>query len=95
MTIRKAELVELLRLLHQDPGLDHLRAAGHGDSITIFSGDGIDMQNHARLTRLGSTSWGLSFWHHTDRWERTPFVGTMSNVVETLVRDFSVYLEPW
>lgn len=94
MAARQKDLEELERLLTRE-GLDHLRANRRGESITICSGDGADQQKHARITKLGHKTWALSFPHHTGRWERTPFVGPMEELVATLVRDFSFYLEPW
>ena len=34
-----------------------------------------------RLTRLGQSSYGLSVKRHTGRWEKTPFRGTMNEMV--------------
>jgi hypothetical protein len=95
MPVSPKDLDELNRLLSCEEGLDHLRAEKRGDSITICSGDGTDQQKHARLTQLGAGTWGLSFPHHTGRWERTPFVGSLEELVATLVSDFSFHLEPW
>ncbi|MCP4591688.1 MAG: hypothetical protein GY842_13185 [bacterium] len=89
------DLEELERLLSREEGLAHLRVKRRGDSLTICSGDQADEQKHARLTQLGRAAWGLSFPNHTGRWEQTPFVGPMKELVATLVGDFSFYLEPW
>lgn len=95
MAVGPTDLRELERLLNCEEGLDHLRVKKLGGSITICSADGTDEEKHARLTQLGRATWGLSFPHHTGRWERTPFVGSMQELVATLVRDFSFYLEHW
>ena len=95
MAVGPRDLEELEGLLSCEEGLDHLCAKKRGDFITIFSGDGTNEQKHARLTRLDRAIWGLSFPHHAGRWEQTPFVGSMQELVATLVRDFSFYLEPW
>lgn len=95
MVVRPKDVEELKSLLGREEGLDYLHAEQRGDSITICSGDGADRQKHARLTQLGPARWELSFPHHTGRWERTHFVGPMDELVATLVRDFSFYLEPW
>jgi hypothetical protein len=95
MGVRTQDVEELERLLRSEEGLDHLRANKRGDSITICSGADADQQKHARLSKLGSAIWGLSFPHHSGRWERTPFVGPMDELVATLVRDFSFHLELW
>ena len=95
MAVRPKDVEELERLVRSEEGLDHLRANKRGDSITIFSGSGADQQKHARLTNLGPTAWGLSFPHHSGRWERTPFVGPIDELVATLINDFSFHLESW
>lgn len=95
MTIAQAELEEVLRLLSRSEGLGHLRVKKRAQSITIWSGDKADEQQHARLTRLGRATWGLSFPHHSGRWEKTPFVGSMEEVVTTLMSDFSFHLDAW
>jgi hypothetical protein len=95
MTVRPRDVEQLERLLSREEGLEHLCFKKRGDSITICSGTGTDQQLHARLTQLGAATWGLSLPHHARRWERTPFVGPMDELVATLVRDFSFHLEPW
>jgi len=39
--------------------------------------------------------WGLSLPRHTGSWERTPFVGSMEELVGALTSDFAFYLEQW
>ncbi len=95
MAVSPNDVEELERLLRCEEGLDHLRANKRGDSITICSSSGADQQKHARLTKLGPATWGLSFPHHSGRWERTPFVGPMDELVATLVHDFSFHLDAW
>lgn len=95
MAVSPRDAEQLQQLLVADESLGHLRTKSRGDSITIFSGHGADQQKHARLTQLGPATWGLSLPRHTGRWERTPFVGSMDELVATLVRDFSFYLEQW
>ena len=40
--------------------------------------------DRVRLTRLGRSAWGLSVKRHTGRWERTPFSGSMAEMVEVM-----------
>lgn len=40
--------------------------------------------DRVRLTRLNTSSYGLSVKRHTGRWERTPFSGTLEEMVETI-----------
>ncbi len=41
--------------------------------------------DRVRLTMLSNSSYGLSVKRHTGRWERTPFSGTMDEMVEVLL----------
>lgn len=51
-----------------------------------FSPDGDEVDDdRLRLTRLTSTMYGLSIKRHTGRWERTPFAGSLDELVETIV----------
>jgi len=93
MTLDPEDVEDLGDSLARYQGLDHLRVKRRGDSPTIFSGQSPDTQLHARLTHLGAGQWGLSLPRHTGRWERTPFVGPMDDVVETLVTNFGFYFE--
>jgi len=46
-----------------------------------------EMENddRVRLTRLSTSTYGLSVKRHTGRWERTPFSGSMEEMVETIL----------
>jgi hypothetical protein len=77
----------------KQPGLEHIKVKKHGDSLILFSVEGGQRWNHARLTSLGRDVWGLSLGMSSGRWERTPFVGTMKEVTATLFENFTGYLE--
>jgi len=51
-----------------------------------FGPDGEMDDDRVRLTRLANSSYGLSVKRHTGRWERTPFSGTMKEMVEVIAR---------
>ena len=93
MALDPEDAEELEEVLARYEGLDHLRVKKRGDSLTILSGDCADPNFHARITHLGRGEWGLSLPHHTGRWEKTPFTGSMNEVIETVVTDFSFYLD--
>ena len=93
MKLDPEDAEDLEEELEKHDGLTHLRVKKRGDSLIIYSGAAKDAQNHARLTYLGGDDWGLSFPKHTGRWERTPFIGTMDEILDTLVSDFRCYLE--
>lgn len=93
MAIDEFDVVALEAILEGKAGLDHLFVKKRSDSLTICSGERRSPCRHARLTALGGGIWGLSFPpHHTGRWERTPFVGTMEDVTATLINQFGFYL---
>lgn len=93
MALDPEDAEELEELLARHDQLGHLRVKKRGDSLTIYSGEVSDSHLHARLTHLGRGHWGLSLPRHTGRWERTPFMGTMEEVVATLISDLGFYLE--
>ena len=93
MALEPEDVEALEESLARYQDLEHLKVKRRGESLTIFSGASPNQQRHARLTHLGGGQWGLSFPHHTGRWEKTPFTGTMDDVVETLVTNFGFYLE--
>jgi hypothetical protein len=83
---------QLERLLAAYRGLDHLRVKRRGKSITIYSDSPHGPDDHAKLTSLGARRWGLSLPRYTGRWERTPFAGTMHEVVHTLTEMLGFHL---
>lgn len=93
MALEPEDAEDLEDLLARHEKLDHLRVRRRGDSLTIYSGKPPDSVPHARITHLGRGQWGLSFPRHTGRWERTPFMGTMEELITTLISDFSFYLD--
>jgi hypothetical protein len=93
MTIQLNAKEVLEQKLRQHEGTSHLRVTKRGDSLSILSGEPGDTLKHARLTHLGAKHWGLSLPTHNGRWEPTPFTGTMDELLETLLTDFSFYLE--
>ena len=93
MRLEPEDAEELEEQLHEHEGLKHLRVKTWGQALIIQSGDPKDPQKHAKLNHLGRDAWNLSFPRHNGRWERTPFVGKMEDVIDTLVNDFSFYLE--
>ena len=85
---------ELQELLEQHEGLHHLRINKRGKTVYIVSGEGQQMYKHARLSKLGNDVWGLSVPRHTGRWEKTPFMGTLSDTATILTQQLGFYLAP-
>lgn len=93
MTVDELDIEALEAIVAASDGLEHLFVKKRGDSLTICSGDRSNPYRHARLTNLGANVWGLSFPHHSGRWERSPFIGSMDELATTLVNHFAFYLD--
>ena len=63
----------------------------HGDNLIIGRTERIvpDLEpedaDRVRLTMLANSTYGLSVKRHTGRWERTPFSGTMDEMVDVIL----------
>jgi hypothetical protein len=63
----------------------------HGDHLIMGRKEKFDPDSEAvdddrvRLTRLSAARYGLSVKRHTGRWERTPFSGSMTEMVEAIL----------
>jgi hypothetical protein len=83
----KAQLMELLEKHETTRGMfvrvhgDHLIA---GRKEPLDSNRELEDDDRVRLTRLSSQIYGLSVKRHTGRWERTPFRGSIKDMVETI-----------
>lgn len=86
---------KLERRCTTDEALAHLRVQKYGKSLTLLSGPDDDAQKHARFTHIAADSWGLSFPRHTGKWEKSPFTGTLDELVDTLVDNFPHYLDSY
>lgn len=45
----------------------------------------LEKDDRVRLTRLNSSTYGLSVRRHTGRWEKTPFSGTLEEMVGVIL----------
>lgn len=61
----------------------------HGDNLILVrqeeaaSGE-MTFDDRVRLTRMSRSAWGLSVKRHTGRWERTPFSGSMREMMDAV-----------
>lgn len=90
-----ADQHRLEELIATTGGFDHLRVKKYGDHLILFSGKAEHEQKHARLTRFRGNEWGLSLWHHTGRWEKAPFTGSLPDVFASLTENFPMFLESY
>jgi hypothetical protein len=49
----------------------------------------------ARFHPLADGTYGLSFHHHSGRWEPMPFSGNLSHITTVLVQALGAYLAKW
>jgi len=69
----------------------HLTVSRQGES---FAGS-TEPDDRVRLTHLGGEVYGLSVMRHTGSWEKTPFTGTLSELVETLSTAMQHLVADW
>ncbi|MDK1104365.1 MAG: hypothetical protein QGD93_12275 [Actinomycetota bacterium] len=88
MRIAESKLTGLLAA-HEETGGLYVRV--HGDHLILGRREPIgpngELENddRVRLTRLSASMYGLSVRRHTGRWERTPFSGTLEEIVDTIL----------
>ena len=86
--VAESKLKGLLESRERTAGL-YVRV--HGDHLVlgrqepIGPNGQIENDDRVRLTRLSSCTYGLSVKRHTVRWERTPFSGSMEDMVDTIL----------
>jgi len=86
----------LERLLEGDRLTAGMRVRARGDDLIVGRRDAAADEtagpdDRVRLTRLSASAWGLSVKRHTGRWERTPFTGSMEEMVDVM-RTFMQHL---
>lgn len=87
MRIAEVQLVKLLEA-HEKTRDTYVHTRGNhliiGRREPIGPGGRLEDDDRVRLTRLSASSYGLSVKRHTGRWERTPFSGSIQEMVETI-----------
>ncbi len=84
MEAARARLVPLLETNELTAGMS---VRVHGDHLILARSDpgtDTDLIDRVRLTRLSTSRYGLSVKRHTGRWERTPFSGTLKEMVQVM-----------
>lgn len=77
--------------LHEK-GFTHLKLLARGGHLIIYSKDGADIINRARLTHLDHKNYQLSMADHVGRWEPTPYTGDLDELLKILTEDFAFAL---
>lgn len=82
---------ELERLLAAESLTAGMLVRAHGAHLIVGRDDNEDerdagrIDDRVRLTRLDAATWGLSVKRHNGRWERTPFTGTIAELVDVML----------
>ncbi len=82
---------KILQLL-KEQGVEHLYIQARGDHLVLYSLEDEEKINRVRFTRLSVNKYQLSMADHKGRWEKTPFTGTIPELVDMLIEQFSFVL---
>lgn len=55
----------------------------------------LEPDDRLRLTHMGGARYGLSVRRHTGRWEKTPFSGTLSELVDAICATMQHLVAAW
>ncbi len=89
--LSQAVLVE--NTLHEK-GFPHLHVRVYGPHLVIYSQEEDERWNRARLTSLPSGQYQLSMTDRRGKWEPTPFMGTVPELLTMLVKDLAFVPTP-
>lgn len=89
---KMAVVRELRALLDANPVTEGMTIRAHGSAFVLGRRDpdpggpfsSPEPDDRLRLTELGRGRFGLSFRRHTGRWEKTPFSGTLPELVDAI-----------
>ena len=94
----RVRLIELLEGQQPTAGM-YIRV--HGDNLILGRREPMgpngetDNSDRVRLTRLSASTYGLSVKRHTGRWERTPFSGSIEEMLDAIVSFMSHLVAPY
>jgi hypothetical protein len=92
---------QLTRLLESHELTAGMYVRVHGKNLImgrreLMRPDGeMEDSDRVRLTRLSASTYGLSVKRHSGRWERTPFSGSMEEMVEVIQTLMQHLVAPW
>ena len=91
----------LLSLLEQHETTRGLYVNGRGKQLILGRREAFGPtqepqdDDRVRLTHLRADSFGLSVLRHTGKWEKTPFSGTLEEMVEVMTGTMQHLLADW
>jgi hypothetical protein len=71
-----------------DSGFPHIQVRKRGQHLILFSEEQGEKVNHARLSVVDATTFGLSLANHLGKWEPAPFTDTPKGLVRLLIDQF-------
>ena len=91
---------KLEELIERSKVTEGLIVRVRGKQLTLVREDvGLDGEPEddprVRLTHLGASQFGVSVFRHTGKWERTPFTGSIDEVVEIIVDTMQHLVADW
>lgn len=100
---QRAAEQELRELLDGNPVTKGMTLRRHGSHFVLGRPDpdpdgpypDLEPDERVRLTHLGGLRYGLSVRRHTGRWERVPFQGAPSELVEALSSTLQHLVAAW
>jgi hypothetical protein len=87
----KVECERVQEILH-NKGFNHLNVLVRGTHLIIYSRDNNEKINRVRLTKLDHKNYQLSMANHRGKWEPTPYIVNINNLITMLIQDFSFAL---
>jgi hypothetical protein len=97
----RAAASKLRRLLDAHEPTAGMYVRMHGDHLILGRTEPIgpngqmEQDDRVRLTRLSASAYGLSVKRHTGRWERTPFSGSMEEMVDIILSCMQHLVAPY
>jgi len=91
---------KLIELLAASEVTEGLLVRVRGKNLTLVREEkGIDGEleddPRVRLTHLGGEQFGVSVLRHTGKWERTPFAGSLDEVVQIIIETMQHLVADW
>ncbi|WP_127580748.1 hypothetical protein [Paenibacillus koleovorans] len=73
-------------------GFSHIQVRPRGQHLILFSTEGGERVNRARLSVIDTRTFGLSMADHRGKWEPTPFTDAPQALTRLLIDQFSFAL---
>ena len=83
-----ASVARVERKFGEHEGLAHLKTRTRGKTLTVYSEDEHGELLHVRFKRVRNSTWTVDFPTHRGTWERTPFEGTIDDLVRQVIEQF-------